>query len=107
MISFSIGFTVLRKNMKLNFDMSKFIIKPIIATAIMGVCSYFIYSIVAKFMVMRLATIIALISAVIIYGMAVIVLNILTKEEIYMIPYGQKIYELLEKMGIYKKKKTI
>ena len=43
-VAFSIAFTALRKNIKLNLTFSKFVIKPILATAIMGICSYFIYS---------------------------------------------------------------
>ena len=30
---------------------------------------------------------------------------ILNKEDIYMIPYGQKIYKILEKLGIYREAK--
>ena len=47
------------------------------------------------------ATIIALIVAIIIYALSIIVLKIFKKEEFYMIPYGQKIYKILYKLGIY------
>ena len=50
-----------------------------------------------------LPILIAIIFAVIIYGIAVVTLKILSKEEFYMIPYGQKIYKILEKLGIYRK----
>lgn len=100
-IAFIIGFIVLKKNMDIKFKFSKFVVKPILATAIMGVCSYAIYTLVVKVVAVKMATIIALTMAVITYALALIALKILTKEEIYMIPFGQKIYKVLEKTGIY------
>ena len=105
-ISFTIGFSVLRKYMKLDLKITKAIIKPIIATVMMAVCSYFIYIKLCIIIPERISTVIALIMAVIIYMLAVIVLKIFTKEDIYMIPYGQKIYKILTKMKIYKEPKT-
>lgn len=101
-VSFTIGFTVLRKNMKLNLGFSKFILKPLIATAMMAICSYAVYMILNGIIAERIATCIAFAVAVIIYTLAVIVLKILRREEIYMLPHGQKIYKLLCKMGLYK-----
>ena len=46
----------------------------------------------------RISTLIAIIFAILIYIIAIIVLKVFTKEEIYMIPYGQKIYKVLEKL---------
>ena len=102
MVAFSIAFTTLRKNVKLNLKASNFLIKPIIATVIMSVCSLFLYNVLLGIISQSLATIIAIIFAVLIYVLAVVALKILSKEEIYMIPYGQKIYKILERLGIYK-----
>lgn len=100
-MAFSIAITALRKNIKLDLTFSKFVIKPILATAIMGICSYFIYLMLLGIIAQKLATILAIISAVIIYILAVIALKIFSKEEILVIPYGQKIYKILEKLKIY------
>lgn len=67
----------------------------------MGICSYFIYSVLIGIISGRLATIIAIIVAIIIYGLAIIALKIFTKEEILEIPAGDKIYKILKKVGIY------
>lgn len=101
LIAFLISFNVLRKNVKLNLTFSNFIIKPIIATAIMTICSYFIFIVLNGIMAEKLATIIAILVAVIIYALSIIALKILTKEEINMLPYGLKINKFLEKIGIY------
>ena len=101
-VAFFIGFNVLRANMKLDLTFSKFIVKPALATVAMSICSYALYLILVGMNVGKLATIIAIVVAIIIYVLAVVVLKIFTKEEIFMIPYGQKVYKILEKFGIYK-----
>ena len=100
-VAFTIAITSLKRNIKLNLTFSKFVIKPIIATIIMGICSYFIYSSLLGIITENLATIIAIVSAVIIYAISVIVLKIFTKEEMQMMPAGDKICTILEKLRIY------
>lgn len=101
LVAFIIAFTALRKNIKLNFTFSKFVIKPIIATIIMGICSYFVYLTLKGIIIERLATIISIIIAVIIYVLAIVVLKVFTKEEYKMLPAGDKIINILEKLKIY------
>ena len=101
MVAFTIAITSLKRNIKLNLTFSKFVIKPVIATTIMGICSYFIYSSLLGIISGNLATIIAIISAVIIYAISVIVLKVFTKEELQMMPAGNKICAILEKLRIY------
>ena len=72
----------------------------------MCVCSYYLYTILIGVISARIATIISLIFAVIIYLIMVIILKIFTKEEILMIPYGQKINKILETLGIYTKEQS-
>ena len=102
LVAFIIAINVLRKNVKLELPFSKFILKPIIATIIMAICSYFAFMVLNGIMAEKMATILAMIFAVIIYAIAIVALKIFTKEEIYMIPYGNKIYGVLEKIGAYK-----
>lgn len=100
-VAFSIASTVLRKTIPLNLNFKKFVFKPVVATTIMAICSYFIYLVLNGIIAQKLATIIAIIVAVIIYVIAVIVLKVFSKEEIVMMPYGNKIVSVLEKMKIY------
>ena len=101
-IAFIIGFNVLRANMKLDLNFSKFIVKPVIASGMMAICSYAIYFILYRIHPGNVVTIVSILIAVIVYALAVIALKIFTKDEIFMIPYGQKVYKILEKIGIYK-----
>lgn len=101
MVAFTIAITSLRKNIKLDLTFSKFILKPMLATIIMGICSYFVYLTLSGIIAQKLATILAIVVAVIIYGLAILALKIFSKEEIILIPGGDKIYKILEKLKIY------
>ena len=101
MVAFTIAINVLRKNIKLDLSFSKFILKPIIATLIMAICSYAMFIILNGIMAEKLATILAMLFAVIIYVITIVVLKIFKKEEIFMIPGGSKIYPILKKLKIY------
>lgn len=101
-IAFIIGIIVLIKNMKLELDFGKFVIKPIIATIMMAICSYYVYNLISQLIIERLATIISIGIAVIIYLISIIILQVLSKEEIYMIPGGEKIQKVLKRLGLSK-----
>ena len=100
-IAFTIASTALRKNIKLNLPISKILIKPLVAVTIMGICSYFTYSVLIGIIAKKLATIIAMVFAVIIYGLAIVTLKVFSKEEILQLPSGNRIYGLLRKLNIY------
>ena len=99
--AFAIVFIVLKKYVKLDLPFSKFVVKPLIATGIMGVCSYTVYYLLNSIGLRNKATIIAILFAVIIYMLTVAVLKIYNKEDIYMLPKGEKIFKILEKAKIY------
>ncbi len=101
LVAFSIAMTSLRKTIKLNLTISKFVIKPILAVIIMGICSYFSYLTLSGIIAEKLATIIAIVIAVIIYALAIVALKVFSKEEIKMMPQGKKICRVLEKLKIY------
>ena len=100
-VAFTIAINALKKYVKLNLTTSKFVIKPILAVTIMGICSYFVYMILTGIIAQKLATIVAIGIAVIVYILAILELKVFSKEEISMLPQGQKIYKILEKLKIY------
>ena len=101
LVAFIISITVLKRTIKINLGMKRFVIKPILATFMMGICSYFVYSVLLGIINKKFAIIIALLFAVFIYVAAVVVLKIFKKEEIQMLPAGNKICAILEKLKIY------
>lgn len=101
-VSFTIVYSVLKRTVKVDFSISKMIIKPLIITIIMSVISYGIYECVMILGISsRIATIIGIIMAVIVYAILVIIFKVLSKEDICMLPNGEKIYKFLQKIKIY------
>lgn len=100
-MAFAISIIALKRTIKIKLGVRRFLVKPILATIIMGVCSYFIYSSILGIIAEKLATIIAIVSAIVIYALAIVALKIFTKQEIKMLPAGNKICMVLEKLKIY------
>ena len=101
-VSFSIVYYTLRKTVKLQFKLHRLMIRPVLATIIMMIFSYISYLLVINIASsIRLATIIAIMVAIIVYAISVILLKIFSKTDILMLPKGEKIYNLLVKLKIY------
>ncbi|MBR3255184.1 MAG: polysaccharide biosynthesis C-terminal domain-containing protein [Clostridia bacterium] len=100
-VAFSIAITSLIKHFKIKFNIKKFVVKPIIATIMMALCSKFAYNILVGILPGRLATIVTLVIAIIIYVLAIVALRVFTKKEILSLPMGSKICKILEKTKIY------
>lgn len=100
-ISFTIGFNVLRNTLNIKFSKGTFIIKPLFATFAMCVCSYTLYLMLANMISWQIALIIAIMFAVLVYAYCVFKLKILSKEEIYRLPKGKFIYKVLVKIKFY------
>ena len=101
-VSFSIVYYTLRKTVKLQFKLHRLMIRPVLATIIMMIFSYpsylFIMNLASS---IRLATIIAIVVAIIVYAISVVLLKIFSKSDILMLPKGEKIYNFLVKLKIY------
>ena len=95
-ISFVICFVSLKKNINIKFKIDKFILKPIIASIIMFVSTYVFYMNLYNIIPKSILLIISLLFGIIIYFFAIVVIRILSDEEIIMIPYGQKVYKKLK-----------
>ena len=94
---------VLKRTVKLDFHISQMIVKPLIVTILMAVISYAGYKgILILGISSTIATMIGIIIAVLVYTMFVILFKILSKEDIYMLPSGDKIYHFLQKLRIYR-----
>ena len=102
LIAFLITFTVLRKNIKLQFKIGRMVIMPIFAAALMGISTYFINQVLNCIIVDKISTIISIILGALIYVILIFIFKILKKEDIMMIPFGTKIYKLLVKIKLYK-----
>ena len=105
MVAFFISFYILKRKTHIKIDFNKFVIKPIIASTMMAICSYYSYEMLKGIIIEDMATILSIIFAIIIYIISIIILKVFKKEEILMIPHGEKIYNILEKTGMYHSRK--
>lgn len=101
-ILFIICMYYLNKQIKLSINFKDHIFKPIFASAIMGVIVYFAYKLLISTLGNSISTIISIFIGLIVYVILVLATKMLTKEDIYMIPFGTKIYSFLVKLKIYK-----
>ncbi len=101
LVAFVIAMVSLMKNIKLDLTFSKFVIKPVIATTMMGICSYYSYLSLSRIITAKLATILAMVLAVVVYALAIVALKVFNKEEICMMPSGEKLCKVLTKLKIY------
>ena len=101
-LSFGICLYYLNKQIKLDMNFRDHVLKPIFASAIMGAIVYFSYKLLIGSMGNAISTVISILIGVISYAILVLATKMLKKEDIYMIPFGTKIYGVLVKMGIYK-----
>lgn len=107
LVAFLITFTVLRKNIKLQFKVGRMVIAPIGAATIMGIATYFINQGLNSIISPNLSTIISIILGAIIYAVLILLFKILKKEDMMMIPFGTKLYALLVKLRIYKEEPEV
>lgn len=101
-ISMTISLIILRKNIDLDFKISKFIIKPAIATEVMGIVSFYMYKWLKCIIMQNIAIIVSIIFAVLIYVIIIFRIRVFDEEEIYMLPFSKYFHKkrrILSKIG--------
>ena len=101
-VAFVISYRALCSKIKLKIPVKKYIIKPLACGIIMGLGVYFINKGLNLLFSQNISTIISIGCGAIIYVASIICLKTLSKEDILMIPFGTKIYDVLVKFKIYK-----
>ena len=100
-VALTIEFKILSKNINLKLDKNKFIVKPVIACLLMGTSTYIFNITLFQCLNEKISTMLLILMCVIIYILLLIILRVFSEEEIYMIPYGSKIYNFLNKLRLY------
>lgn len=101
--TFVLNYLALRKISKVNLNLSVTFIKPMIAALLMGIFAFLIYKLGMMATGINLfATALSILSAMILYFIFVFKTNSVSKEEIALIPKGDKIYDLAVKLKIAK-----
>ncbi len=94
---------VLHKHIKLEMNYMQALIKPVLLCLFMGVTANGVQYLLASILHRpSIATLLAIIYAVIVYLLGIIVLKVFDKSDYYMLPYGEKIYHFLQKIKLVK-----
>lgn len=102
-VAFFISFIIMCKYIKLDITPMKYIVKPLAASVVMGIAAFVSYKLIYALLSSNvMAVIISMAVAVAVYGILVIAFRILDKDEIELLPGGNKLYALLKKFNIYK-----
>ncbi|MBP3635274.1 MAG: polysaccharide biosynthesis protein [Bacilli bacterium] len=101
-ITFTIIYITLKRTIRFKMDKRNNLIKPIIASLLMGFVIILIQYIFKGVLGNSILTMISIIIGAIVYLFLVVILKILKKDEIYALPKGEKIYNMLVKLKLYK-----
>ena len=97
LVTLIICFITLKKSINIKFKISKFLVKPLIVSVLMGGVIYQTYIVIKKYFIQNIALVISLVVGSIIYVILIFLFKILSRQEIYMITYGQKMYGIMKK----------
>ncbi len=101
-VVFMIVYITMKRNIKVKFEPVKHIVKPLLAGLIMGAVIFFINYLFNGVIRNSILTIINIMIGAVVYLISVFAFKILSKDEILMLPKGEKIYNLLVKLKFYK-----
>lgn len=88
-ISMIISIYALKKNLRIKFEFTKFVMKPILATLVMAISSFETYKLLNSIINQNIAIILTIIFAVVVYIVSIYIIKIFSKEELEMLPIGK------------------
>ena len=101
-ITFIISYTVTKKEIKLHMNLKNNILKPILAGALMGIVLFAVQNLLQGHISNIILTVGNVILGAAVYVLAIVFLKVLSKEELLLLPMGDKAYKVLIKFRIYK-----
>lgn len=101
LVVFFIVYTTMKKNIKVKIEPVKHIVKPVLAGAIMGMVIFLINYLFNGIIGNSILTVINIMIGALVYLAAIFTLKIMDKDEILMLPKGEKIYNLLVRLRLY------
>ncbi|MCI9598727.1 MAG: polysaccharide biosynthesis protein [Firmicutes bacterium] len=98
LIAAILNIRAVRKYTGTRFDLGITVVKPFISSGVMAVCAWGLYRLLDVVLGgSRFATVLAILFAVVVYGVMVFVTRTITKEELSKMPKGDKIVRLLDR----------
>lgn len=101
-IAAMIEFIYIKKHLKLRLPLKEFVIKPLITVVTMYVVVKLVYGVTVGFLGNSLATLVSIAIGGVTYGLVLLGIGGIRKDEILTIPKGEKIYSILRKLKLMK-----
>lgn len=101
LVAFIINFILINKYIKLDLNKTQFLFKPLLVNILMGLIAWSSYAVLVGIVGATLATVGAIGIAVVSYVVMIVLFKLLEKEDYNMIPGGQIMLKILEKLKIY------
>ena len=99
----TLNYRGLRKYADVDLDLKNIFVTPLLASAIMGASAIIVYKLIYLIHPSNfIATVIAIMCAVVVYFVMVFKTKAVTKEELVLVPKGDKIYDLAVKLKLAK-----
>lgn len=89
------------KHSKLRFNVVNMLIKPVIATAIMGVATYFTYAALAA-RSNTIATLVSVVVAIVVYCIVLLLVKAIGPDDLKFIPGGGKLTKVMKKLKVWR-----
>ncbi len=86
---------VIARNIKPTPNLLRMFGRPLIATIVMAAGAWAVYGLMARFFVPKIAVLAAILVAVVVYFICVIAMRVVTKEDLLLLPKGEKIAKVL------------
>lgn len=107
LVAFIVNYSVLVRYVPIKITLSKYIIKPLLSGAVMGVSAWGIYKLVnillgSGYINNLLASAAAIAIGAVVYIVLILAMRVMDKDDILLFPGGTKLYMLLIKTGLYK-----
>ena len=85
---------------KTTYGFKDFIIKPAVLAAFTATSAYFSYKLISQYTPLIISTVLTIGITAIIYFIVLFIIKALGKEEIILLPKGEKILEILKKFKV-------
>lgn len=102
LIAVLIELAYIKKSMNIKFSSKEFIIKPLITVLTMFISVKLGYGLLDGIIGGNLSTVVSIVIGAVVYGIVLIFIGGIRKDEILTMPKGDKIYKLLRKLNLIK-----
>ncbi len=100
LVAVVLGMVILRHTVQVRLNFTSMFLKPLIASLFCGVTAWLSYSLLSRFIQSRLVVFGAIVLAALVYAVVLLLIRGVAKNDVLMLPKGEKIAKILEKHSL-------